>query len=190
MVETKLPKKREAQKTYPALCPNLLSAEYQSLCGAWETDSGPQDRPRREGAMGGTPGFQRRRWRAPPWGQRGRWVKAAETQLTKTPQPQVTQTLSEQTALSSLEVCIRGTSGEDSIARKSRVSIDNVHHATKKANKGVTTNKTKRKRTETDPEVSDVYQHIRGMPEESDANFTSSKRYLTKGKLSETQNRF
>ena len=44
--------------------------------------------------------------------------------------------------------------------------------------------------TETDPEVSDVYQHIRGMPEESDANFTSSKRYLTKGKLSETQNRF
>ena len=58
MVETKLPKKREAQKTYPALCPNLLSAEYQSLCGAWETDSGPQDRPRREGAMGGTPGFQ------------------------------------------------------------------------------------------------------------------------------------
>ena len=70
------------------------------------------------------------------------------------------------------------------------VSIDNVHHATKKANKGVTTNKTKRKRTETDPEVSDVYQHIRGMLEESDANFTSSKIYLTKGKLSETQNRF
>ena len=120
----------------------------------------------------------------------GRWVKAAETQLTKTPQPQVTQTLSEQTALSSLEVCIRGTSGEDSITRNSRVSIDNVHHATKKANKGVTTNKTKRKRTETDPEVSDVYQHIRGMLEESDANFTSSKIYLTKGKLSETQNRF
>ena len=120
----------------------------------------------------------------------GRWVKAAETQLTKTPQPQVTQTLSEQTALSSLEVCIRGTSGEDSITRNSRVSIDNVHHATKKANKSVTTNKTKRKRTETDPEVSDVYQHIRGMLEESDANFTSSKRYLTKGKLSETQNRF
>ena len=89
-----------------------------------------------------------------------------------------------------LQWVIRGTSGEDSIARKSRVSIDNVHHATKKANKGVTTNKTKRKRTETDPEVSDVYQHIRGMPEESDANFTSSKRYLTKGKLSETQNRF
>ena len=69
--------------------------------------------------MGGTPGFQRRRWRAPPWGQRGRWVKAAETQLTKTPQPQVTQTLSEQTALSSLEVCIRGTSGEGSITRNS-----------------------------------------------------------------------
>ena len=83
-------------------------------------------------------------------------MKAAETELTRTPpppQPQVTQTLSEQTALSSLEVCIRGNSGEDSITRNSRVSIDNVHHATKKANKGVTTNKTKRKRTEPDPEV-------------------------------------
>ena len=58
MVETKLPKKKEAQKTYPALCPNRLSAEYQSLCGAWETDGGLQDLLRREGAMGGIPGFQ------------------------------------------------------------------------------------------------------------------------------------
>ena len=58
MVETKLPKKREAQETYPALCPNWLSAEYQSPCGAQETDGGLQDWPRREGAMGGIPGFQ------------------------------------------------------------------------------------------------------------------------------------
>ena len=58
MLESKLPKKREAQKTYPTLCPNRLSAEYQSACGARETDGGLQDRPRREGAMGGTPGFQ------------------------------------------------------------------------------------------------------------------------------------
>ena len=58
MVETKLPKEREAKKTYPTLCPHQLSAEYQSACGARETDGGLQDRPRREGAMGGTPGFQ------------------------------------------------------------------------------------------------------------------------------------
>ena len=59
----------------------------------------------------------------------------------------------------------------------------------KKAKKGLTTNRTKRKRTETDPEVSDVYQHMRGMLQVSDANFTSSKIYLTKGKISENQNR-
>ena len=67
-------------------------------------------------------------------------------------------------------------------------SIDNVQHATKTSKKGVTTNRTKRKRTETDPEASDVYQHIRGMLEVSDANFTSSEIYLTKGKTSENQN--
>ena len=47
MLETKLPKKREAQKTYPTLCPNRLSAEYQLPRGARETDGGPQDWPRR-----------------------------------------------------------------------------------------------------------------------------------------------
>ena len=58
----------------------------------------------------------------------------------------------------------------------------------KKQKKGVTTNRTKRKRTEPDPEVSDVYQHIRGMLEASDANVSCSKIYLTKGKISENQN--
>ena len=47
----------------------------------------------------------------------GKWVMAAETQLTRTPQPQGTQALSEQRALSPLEVCIRGNSGEDSITQ-------------------------------------------------------------------------
>ena len=76
---------------------------------------------RERGALGGTPGFQTlETLESSSLGSGGRWVKAAETQLTKTPQPQVTQTLSEQTALSSLEVCIRGTSGEDSITRNSR----------------------------------------------------------------------
>ena len=27
------------------------------------------------------------RWKAPPWGGGGRWVKAAETELTRTPPP-------------------------------------------------------------------------------------------------------
>ena len=47
---------------------------------------------------------------------------------------------------------------------------------------------TKKKRTELDPEVSVVYQHIGGMLEASDANVTCSKIYLTKGKISENQN--
>ena len=67
-------------------------------------------------------------------------------------------------------------------------SKHNVQHATKKAKKGETTKRTKRKRTETDPEASDVYQPIRGMPEVSDANATCLKIYLTKGKISENQN--
>ena len=58
----------------------------------------------------------------------------------------------------------------------------------KKQKKGVTTRRTKRKRTETDPEASDVYQHIRGMLEVSDANTTCSKIYLTEEKNSENQN--
>ena len=45
------------QKMYPILCPNWLSAEYQSPRGAQETDSGHQDLLRR-GTLGGTPGFQ------------------------------------------------------------------------------------------------------------------------------------
>ena len=32
---------------YPTLCPNWLSAEYQSPRGAQETDGGLQDLPRR-----------------------------------------------------------------------------------------------------------------------------------------------
>ena len=78
----------------------------------------------REGAgeaTGSTPGFQTDTLEGSPLRSGGRWVKAAETQLTRTPQPQVTQALSEQTALSPLEVCLRGTSGEDSITRNSRV---------------------------------------------------------------------
>ena len=47
MLETKLPKKREAQKTYPTVCPNWLSAEYQSPCGAQKTDGGLRDLLRR-----------------------------------------------------------------------------------------------------------------------------------------------
>ena len=60
----------------------------------------------------------------------------------------------------------------------------------KKAKKGVTTNRTKRKRTETDPEASEVYQRIRGMLEVSDANFICAKIDLTKRNISENQNRF
>ena len=50
MLETKLPKKREAQKMDPTFFPNGLSAEYQSSHGAQETDGGLQDLPRRRGA--------------------------------------------------------------------------------------------------------------------------------------------
>ena len=75
----------------------------------------------REEAMGGIPGFQMDMLEGSSLRSGGRWVKAAETQLTRTPQPQVTQALSEQTSLSPLEVCLRGTSGEDSITRNSRV---------------------------------------------------------------------
>lgn len=49
MVETNLPKKSWAQKTYPTLCPNWLSAEYQSPRGLQEADGGIQDLPRRRG---------------------------------------------------------------------------------------------------------------------------------------------
>ena len=71
MLETKLPKKREAQKTYPTLCPNRLSAEYQSPLGAQETDGGLQDWARRgRGRPWEAPQASRRtRWRAPPCGQ-------------------------------------------------------------------------------------------------------------------------
>ena len=55
-------------------------------------------------AMGGTPGFQMETLEGSSLGSGGSWVKAAETQLTRTLQPQVTHTLSEQTALSPLEV--------------------------------------------------------------------------------------
>ena len=56
----------------------------------------------------------------PGVGGGGRWVKAAETELTRTPpppQPQVPQALSEQTALFPLDVCVRGNSGEGSITQ-------------------------------------------------------------------------
>ena len=44
-------------------------------------------------------------------------MKAAETELKRTPKPQVPQALSEQTALSPLEVCVRGNSGEGGITQ-------------------------------------------------------------------------
>ena len=73
---------------------------------------------REGGALGGTPGFQMETLEGSSLGLGGgRWVKAAETELTRTPQPQVTQALSEQTALFPLEVCIRGNSREDSITQ-------------------------------------------------------------------------
>lgn len=76
---------------------------------------------REGGALGGPPGFQTETLEGSSLGsgggRRGRWVKAAETQLTRTPQPQVTQALSEQRALSPLEVYVRGKSGEDSITQ-------------------------------------------------------------------------
>ena len=81
-------------------------------------DGGLQDLPRR-GGPGSHP-------RLPDTGDAGkllpgvgggRWVKAAETELTRTPKPQVPQALSEQTALSPLEVCVRGNSGEGGITQ-------------------------------------------------------------------------
>ena len=109
------------------------------------------------------------------WESGGRWVKAAETELTRTPQPQVPQALSEQRALSPLEVCVRGNWRRQHHSEPLGFSKHNVQHAIKKAKEGVTTNRTKRKKkkkTEPDPEVSDVYQHIRGMLEVLDANVT------------------
>ena len=105
------------QKTYPTLCPNRLSADYQSPPGAQERrwasgpaeNAGPWEAPQASRHW--------RRWKAPPWGRGGRWVKAAETELKRTPKPQVPQALSEQTALSPLEVCVRGNSGEGSITQ-------------------------------------------------------------------------
>ena len=71
---------------------------------------------REGGSLGGSPGFQTERLENYSLGRR--WVKAAETELTRTPpEPQVPQALSEQTALSPLEVCVRGNSGEDSITQ-------------------------------------------------------------------------
>ena len=70
------------------------------------------------GALGGTPGFQTlETLESSSLGSGGRWVKAAETELKRTPKPQVPQALSEQTALSPLEVCVRGNSGERSITQ-------------------------------------------------------------------------
>ena len=79
-----------------------------------------QDLPRRGAPYGAAQASRPRRWKAPPWGGGGRWVKAAETELTRTPpppQPQVPQALSEQTALFPLDVCVRGNSGEGSITQ-------------------------------------------------------------------------
>ena len=73
---------------------------------------------RERGALGGTPGFQKlETLESSSLGSGGRWVKAAETELKRTPKPQVPQALSEQTALSPLEVCVRGNSGERSITQ-------------------------------------------------------------------------
>lgn len=75
---------------------------------------------REGGALGATPGFQTLETLESSSlgsGEGGRWVKAAETELTRNPQPQVHQALSEQTALSPLEVCVRGNSGEGSITQ-------------------------------------------------------------------------
>ena len=82
----------------------------------------PDFRTCREGGRtyGAAQASRPRCWKAPPWGGGGRWVKAAETELTRTPpppQPQVPQALSEQTALSPLDVCVRGNSGEGSITQ-------------------------------------------------------------------------
>ena len=75
---------------------------------------------REGGALGATPGFQTLETLESSSlgsGGGGRWVKAAETELKRTPKPQVPQALSEQTALSPLEVCVRGNSGEGSITQ-------------------------------------------------------------------------
>ena len=55
---------------------------------------------RERGALGGTPGFQTlETLESSSLGSGGRWVKAAETELKRTPKPQVPQALSVQTAL-------------------------------------------------------------------------------------------
>ena len=111
------PRKREAQNTCPTLCPNWLSAEHQcsGVLSQCSGDCGLQDLPRR--GPGRQSSLQTGTLEGSSRGSGGRWVKAAETELTRTPQPQVPQALSEQTALSPLEVCIRGSSGEDSITQ-------------------------------------------------------------------------
>ena len=171
------------QKTYPTLCPNRLSADYQSPPGAQERrwasgpaeNTGPWEAPQASRHW--------RRWKAPPWGRGGRWVKAAETELTRTPQPQVPQALSEQRALSPLEVCVRGNWRRQHHSEPLGFSKHNVQHATKNAKKGVTTNRTGRKRTEPDPEGSEVYRPIRAVLEASDANFTVQKHTSQKEKF-------
>lgn len=110
-------------------------------------------------------------------------MKAAETELTRTPQPQVPQALSEQRALSPLEVCVRGNWRRQHHSEPLGFSKHNVQHATKNAKKGVTTNRTKRERTEPDPEGSEVYRPIRAVLEASDANFTVQKHTSQKEKF-------
>ena len=100
----------------PNTLPELVE-HYLSPRGAQETDSGLQDLLRRGRPWEAAQASRWRRWKAPPWARGERWVKAAETELTRNPQPQVPQALSEQTALSPLEVCVRGDSGEDSITQ-------------------------------------------------------------------------
>ena len=100
--------------------PNTLPKpveHYLSPRGAQETDGGLQDLLRRGRPWEAAQASRRRCWKAPTWAQAERWVKAAETELTNNPQPQVHQALSEQTPLSPLEVCVRGNSGEDSITQ-------------------------------------------------------------------------
>ena len=98
-----------SQKTYPTLCPNQLSAEHQSPRGAQETDGGLQDLPRM-GGPGRHPRLpERDAGKLPGVGEEG------QTELTRTPQPQVPQALSEQIALSPLEICVRGNAGDGSI---------------------------------------------------------------------------
>ena len=100
----------------PNTLPELVE-HYLSPRGAQETDGGLQDLLRRGRPWEAAQASRWRRWKAPPWARGERWVKAAETELTRNPQPQVPQALSEQTALSPLEVCVRGNSGERSITQ-------------------------------------------------------------------------